>query len=204
MKKLTIGIKQLAIVSMLLMASVANAGLITTELDSSNATLSESGRSFSHMLGGQLPYEFAISGRSHLFKDEWAQMSWQIDTTNLIYLSFNLLFENQDYGNASVSFGDTTLKLESQIIDFDTALFSGFANSKQFLTFQITATNNLSSRDDRHNRPRLVFGDINLSYETNSNISVPEPSSIALMLLALTVIFRKQLIQSFAAYAKQK
>jgi len=189
MKNLTLSIKKLLLLCALLVTSVANAGLITTELTNSSITSKEGNHSFRGMPSGQHPYEFAILGRSGLTSGDWTQMSWEIDTTNLLLLSFDLIFQHPNYASASISLGNVALNLESQTIDFSFAPFIHLANTKSLLTFKLTATQDYQFRgSERHDTPRLSFGNITLTRAT----SVPEPSTLVLFLLAMVFITRKQ------------
>ena len=193
MKNLTLSLKKLLLLCALLVTSVANAGLITTELTNPTITYSETEHnSFTGMPGGGTPFDFAIQGLSRYTNGHWAEMSWEIDTTNLLSLSFDLIFQHPNYASSSISFGNEALNLESQTIDFSFAPFIHLANTKSLLTFKLTATQDYQFRgSERHDTPRLSFGNITLTRAT----SVPEPSTLVLFLLAMVFITRKQWVK---------
>ncbi len=189
MNNLTLSIKKLVLLSALLLSSVANAGLITTELTSASVIESSTGNSFFNNPYGDDNFDFIITGKHRITDGDWAQFSWNIDTKNLLSLSFDLSAINPNFATAKVSLGSIDLALESQTLDFSLLPYKNFVDNKVLLTFKLIAQGDFSSRDLGRNKPSLQFGNIILNRAT----SVPEPSTIVLFLLAIVFISRKQL-----------
>ncbi len=192
MKNLTLSIKQLVLLCALLVTSVANAGLITTELTSDSIGFeSDKERYFlGYDMGNE--YDFIITATSSITPTDFGQYQWKIDTTDLLSLSFELVYLNaNDFVTASASFGDEQLELASQSISFSQARFTNLSSNIQFLTFSLVANVAEGTSIGRLDldKASLQIRNIQLTKST----SVPEPSTLVLFLLSIAFIIRRRL-----------
>jgi len=138
-----------------------------------------------------------MTSRSTIQQGESADISWLIDTSGLAFIDFNMKLLG-NYGLASLSLGDFLLwsnntkteTLTAVTFDFANFDFEVFDSKLQSLSFGIQASNfdSESVRVGRDDKVSFQLSNIRLS-----RVEVPEPSTIAIFLIALAFITRKQL-----------
>ena len=140
-----------------------------------------------------------ITSNSVIKQYESADISWLVDTTGLQSIAFNfkLLGSDSNLGLASLFFGEQTLWSQAQTvtsltevtIDLSQIDFSSFSSNMLDLRFMLQA-NNFSSPFVRVGRDK---SSLQLSNIRLTRVEVPEPSSIILFLLAMTLLIRRKL-----------
>jgi len=141
-----------------------------------------------------------ITSGSVIRQDESADISWLIDTTGLKTIAFNFkLLGNSNFGLASLFFAEQTLWSQAQTvtsltevkIDLSQIDFSSFSSNMLDLSFMLQA-NNFSSPSVRVGRDK---SSLQLSNIRLTRVEVPEPSSIILLLLAMSLLISRKFVK---------
>ena len=143
-----------------------------------------------------------ITSTSLISSDDYARFYWEFDSTSLTSISFDmtLLGNENNFALATFFVGEQTLwsqaetvtELTNITLDFSQYDFSTLSSDTVKLGFKLQAQhiNGDYVRVNRQDKSSLQLSDIEL---TRTNI--PEPSSLVLLLSAMGVITRKQLLK---------
>ncbi len=174
----------------------AHAGLITQNLTNSYQIDNNGFTVYPQTLSTSI----IITTPSTISQDDYASFFWEFNSSRLASISFNmtLLGNTNNFALASFFVGEQTLwsqpetlaKLTNITLDLSQYDFSNLSADIVKLGFKLEAQNINGDyvRVSRRDKSSLQLSDIELT-----RIEVPEPSSLALFLIAITFITRSKL-----------